>query len=247
MDVSIKEAAERLGVSVDTVRRRLKAGELEGRREPHGKSGYRWLVQLPDDAQASAPGMPLAEAYELADARARIEGLERLIDELATDRDAWKQQAERAQTLIQQAQSLALALPAQVEPVDVAQGSQRPADAPHGATPARGVSERLRRWIAGGGSAPQIRHYFRFVGTTDSAKAFALASGSGRGTTSSSVATIRDEFARLTGPREGTLRGCGRARKAGSASSPTTPPSNEWWVTRGYRDALSQHPPQTSG
>ena len=55
----------------------------------------------------------------------------------------------------------------------------------------------------------------------------------------------RDEFAQLTGPWEGTLSGCGRTRKAGSASSPATPPSNEWWVTRGYRDALSQRPPHT--
>ncbi len=150
MEVNIKEAADRLGVSADTVRRRLKAGELAGRQEPHGKSGYRWLVHLPDDAQAAAPGMPPADTYELADARARIDGLERLIDELATDRDAWKQQAERAQTLIQQAQSLALALPAQVDPVDAVHGPQRPADALHGVTPARGVWERLRRWVAGG-------------------------------------------------------------------------------------------------
>ncbi len=157
MEVTIKEAADRLGVSVDTVRRRLKAGDLEGRREPHGKSGYRWLVQLPDDAQAegetsaaigAAIGALSADAYELADARARIDGLERLIDELATDRDAWKQQAERAQTLIQQAQSLALALPAQVEPVDVAHGPQRPADAPQTSeTGRRGLWARVRRWI----------------------------------------------------------------------------------------------------
>lgn len=122
MDVSIKEAAERLGVSVDTVRRRLKAGELAGTQEPHGKSGYRWLVQLPDAAQADAPGMPPAEAYALAEARARIEGLERLIDEvtshrdkLETERDDWKEAARREsdaarelRVLLKGAQELAL-------------------------------------------------------------------------------------------------------------------------------------------
>ena len=150
--VSIKEAAERLGVSVDTVRRRLKAGDLEGTQEPHGKSGYRWLVHLPDDA----PGMPSAEAYEHADTRARIDGLERLIDELATERDAWKEQAQRESEasrelrhLLRAAQDTSRALAATLEPVEVAHGPQRPPDAPHGATLAVGVWKRVRRWVTG--------------------------------------------------------------------------------------------------
>lgn len=45
-EVSITEAAQRLGVSDDTVRRRLRVGQLEGRRERTPR-GYRWLVQVP--------------------------------------------------------------------------------------------------------------------------------------------------------------------------------------------------------
>jgi len=49
------EAARRLGVSVDTVERRLKRGDLQGQQEKRGK-GWRWLVEVPDDvAPAVAP------------------------------------------------------------------------------------------------------------------------------------------------------------------------------------------------
>lgn len=170
MDLSIKEAAERLGVSVDTMRRRLKAGELEGRHEPHGKSGYRWLVQLPDDAQADAPSMPSAEVYELADARARIDGLERLIDELAshrdkleTERDDWKEAARREsdaarelRVLLKGAQDSTRALTATLEPhagpgpSDAPHGAQTAPDVAHGAEPPVSLWERLRRWVSGG-------------------------------------------------------------------------------------------------
>jgi hypothetical protein len=43
--VSLSEAAELLECSVDTVRRRLKRGDLEGRKL-HAQSGYRWQVRL---------------------------------------------------------------------------------------------------------------------------------------------------------------------------------------------------------
>jgi excisionase family DNA binding protein len=175
MELTIRDAAERLGVSSDTIRRRLKAGELEGRQEPQGKQGYRWIVQLPEDAQdtptavaTAAPGMPTAEAYELADARARIEGLERLIDEIGSqreklerERDDWKEAAQREgeasrelRHLLKQSQDLAL--PAQVSPqartapLEVTHGPQRPADAPRATESGVSAWERLRRLLAGG-------------------------------------------------------------------------------------------------
>ena len=43
--VSIKEAAERIGVSQDTIRRRLKSGELGGEREKTPQ-GFVWRVEL---------------------------------------------------------------------------------------------------------------------------------------------------------------------------------------------------------
>jgi len=165
MEVTIREAADRLGVSVDTVRRRLKAGELTGRQEPQGASGYRWLVQLPDDALAETPATapPSADAYELADARARIEGLERLIDELAgqrdklgTERNDWKDAARREseaarelRVLLKGAQESTRALTATLEPVDAAHGAQQSADMVQQTEPTLGAWERLRRWVTG--------------------------------------------------------------------------------------------------
>jgi excisionase family DNA binding protein len=58
-EVSLSEAASRLGVSVDTVRRRLRSGQLAGR-----QSGRRLLVTLPG---TSAAGRPRAEPAELLD------------------------------------------------------------------------------------------------------------------------------------------------------------------------------------
>ncbi len=46
MEVSLSEAASRLGVSVDTIRRRLKSGELAGR-----QVGRKTVVSLPEAAR----------------------------------------------------------------------------------------------------------------------------------------------------------------------------------------------------
>jgi len=52
MEVDIREAAVRLGVTESAVRRRLRAGTLEGRQERIA-SGFRWLCVLPDGAYAT--------------------------------------------------------------------------------------------------------------------------------------------------------------------------------------------------
>lgn len=54
------QAAAQMGVSVDTVRRRLKAGTLRGRITPT-KHGPTWLVEAPD-APVRAAGVPRAPA-----------------------------------------------------------------------------------------------------------------------------------------------------------------------------------------
>ena len=52
MEVDIREAAVRLGVSESAVCRRLRVGTLEGRRE-RSASGYKWVCVLPDGAYAT--------------------------------------------------------------------------------------------------------------------------------------------------------------------------------------------------
>ncbi|MGI8403783.1 MAG: hypothetical protein ACR2OE_03270 [Thermomicrobiales bacterium] len=44
---SVADAAQVFGVSVDTIRRRMKRGELDTRRE-QTPQGFRWLIRLPD-------------------------------------------------------------------------------------------------------------------------------------------------------------------------------------------------------
>lgn len=62
---SVSEAAQVFGVSVDTIRRRMKKGELDTRRE-QTPQGFRWLIRLPDDASEGAsqntPGSPRVAA-----------------------------------------------------------------------------------------------------------------------------------------------------------------------------------------
>jgi len=61
MLVDKQEAARRLGVSVDTVERRLKRGDLQGQQEQRGK-GWRWLVEVPDDVAPANNGSAPASA-----------------------------------------------------------------------------------------------------------------------------------------------------------------------------------------
>lgn len=64
----LTQAAEAYGVSVDTIRRRIKRQELDTRREMTPQ-GFRWLVPLPDPEKSSkstdnpseAPGSPRIE------------------------------------------------------------------------------------------------------------------------------------------------------------------------------------------
>ncbi len=67
---TVSGAVQVFEVSVDTVRRRMKRGELEARRE-QTPQGFRWLIRLPDEespaSPQNAPGSPqTAEITEVA-------------------------------------------------------------------------------------------------------------------------------------------------------------------------------------
>jgi len=118
--VSIREAAERLGVSPDTIRRRLKTGELAGEKVKTAQ-GLAWRVELPPNAPPAPPDIIAAAAVELARLRERVSGLERLADELQSERDAWREQAARDGDAARELRILlrhAQALPANVEHLD---------------------------------------------------------------------------------------------------------------------------------
>lgn len=60
--VALKDAAAQLGISVDTVKRRMQRGELESRRETIPQ-GFRWLVFV-ESAKNDAAGSILSDAND---------------------------------------------------------------------------------------------------------------------------------------------------------------------------------------
>lgn len=170
--VTIAEAAQALGVSQDTIQRRRKAGEIPAQQESI-PSGFRWVVEIDDDlagalgkaegaaAGEHAAGQPSADALELATLRAQVEELrhtvgllERHAEELAADRDAWRDQAARADRIAERAQVLQeRAQPAQL-PASVSEPALTMPEASAGTEeptrPPETFSARLRRWFMGG-------------------------------------------------------------------------------------------------
>jgi excisionase family DNA binding protein len=85
--VGIREAARLLGVSTDTIRRRIERRDLPAHKDASG----RWLIDL-DDSLVVPPAPPVAEMpsgerEELIRLRAENEALHVLLDEVRTSRD----------------------------------------------------------------------------------------------------------------------------------------------------------------
>jgi hypothetical protein len=82
--VKVPEAARILGVSVDTVRRRIRSGALKASQKKTS-SGHVWMVELPPgytaaDVQASANSANVeALRREISDLRAEIKQLRELL------------------------------------------------------------------------------------------------------------------------------------------------------------------------
>ena len=84
MQVKIREAAEIMGVSMDTIRRRLKSGDLDGEKVFEGGVEV-WLVTLPDRyAQHQDPHPGLDQVTRLLAVQ---------LEEVQRDRDYWRQMA----------------------------------------------------------------------------------------------------------------------------------------------------------
>ena len=79
-----EEAARLLGVSIDTIERKLKRGELKGKQDPRPR-GWRWLVEIPQDV-ATAETSADNPANAPADAHANeLEALRELVDTVKDD------------------------------------------------------------------------------------------------------------------------------------------------------------------
>ena len=114
--LTIKQAADRLGISESTVRRHLRADQLKGHQEPTPQ-GFVWRVELPNDEPSSETpshavstelGSELEEAL-LETIRRQDATIEQLRDQLQEQLGAKDRQIEQLHVLLQQARA---ALPA---------------------------------------------------------------------------------------------------------------------------------------
>ncbi len=123
--VTIAEAARRLGVSQDTVKRKLRRGELKGRQQPRPQ-GFTWIIELEEDGLGESVTDAKTEARTGASTTARTGELHLLEEMVSTLRaqiagqqeqltvkdsqlETKDHQIEQLHVLVQQAQA---ALPA---------------------------------------------------------------------------------------------------------------------------------------
>jgi hypothetical protein len=92
----IREAARRLGVSQDTIRRRIRRGDLTAAREPTAQ-GFVWLVDLPEEEAETGEPAPAGSASDLDHARE----LNRI---LLTELEARRREVSELHVLLSQAQ-----------------------------------------------------------------------------------------------------------------------------------------------
>jgi len=112
--VTVPEAARRLGVTEDTVKRRLRKGELQGERKARPQ-GYTWMVELPDEESetdstvtdtVSSPGDDTVDHREN---NGEIRRLEEMVSMLQHQLEVREREVQELHVLLQQAQA---ALPA---------------------------------------------------------------------------------------------------------------------------------------
>ena len=109
--VSIPEAARRLGVTQDTIRRRIRKGELAAYQEPRPQ-GYVWFVEVPEEELSSEEPPYPDFKEEPSEVQLLREMMELLREELKTkDRqlEAREREVQELHVLLQQFQ---MALPA---------------------------------------------------------------------------------------------------------------------------------------
>lgn len=107
MKVSVKEAARILGISQQTVRRRIKRGDIPAQKVPRPQ-GFTYRVDLPDEvidqvkeATASRDATPDQVSGTIAEALALIGKLQEENRDLAHQVGMWQERATNFQKLLE--------------------------------------------------------------------------------------------------------------------------------------------------
>lgn len=152
------------GVSIDTLRRRIKRHELETRRE-QTPQGFRWLVALPAstdmlelvDMLSDAPGSPTREVVPAHGPHimyAPNPVMEELVDTLRHELEIRNQEINRLHEVIaQQAQTIertVAMLPATISSISKKPSGQEDVQQEDPTKPDQsGLWERIRKWLGG--------------------------------------------------------------------------------------------------
>ena len=97
-EVTIAEAAKRLGMSIDSIRRRIAKEELKARKvpSPHGEI---YMIELPDEIAATP-----AEDKEKEENPVALEAMRKTIAILENELEARRREVQELHVLLQQAQ-----------------------------------------------------------------------------------------------------------------------------------------------
>jgi transposase len=112
--ITVPEAARRLGVTEDTVKRRLRKGELEGERKARPQ-GYTWMVKLLDEeagTESTVTGTvssPEDDTVNHQASNGEVRRLEEIVSTLQHQLEVREREVQELHVLLQQAQA---ALPA---------------------------------------------------------------------------------------------------------------------------------------
>jgi hypothetical protein len=114
--VTVPEAARRLGVTEDTVKRRLRKGELQGERKARPQ-GYTWMVELPDEESGtdSTVSSPSDDTVDHQVSNGEIRRLEEMVSMLQHQLEVREREVQELHVLLQQAQA-ALSAPRDSRP-----------------------------------------------------------------------------------------------------------------------------------
>jgi hypothetical protein len=105
--ITLADAGHRLGVSVDTVRRRLQKGELKGQQQARPQ-GFIWLIEMPDETdQGGSVAGSQAEAevnsqVSIAACGAEIKRLEGVVAMLQDRVNAQQEELEARRREVQE-------------------------------------------------------------------------------------------------------------------------------------------------
>ena len=110
---TINESAQQMGISADTVKRRLRSGHLVGHQQPTPQ-GFTWLIEMPDTAApaiAPADAPPVNSDVHIIDdivpvMQSQIQTLQDQVQLMGQQLDTKDHQISELLTVVRQAQAM---------------------------------------------------------------------------------------------------------------------------------------------